>query len=256
MTTRIHPHNVLMGLGAVLHEAGHALYEQGLPASQYGSPLGEALALGIHESQSRLWETLVGQSLPFWQHFFPLLQREFPSQLQSVPLYDFYRALNAVKPGLIRIDADEVSYNLHVLIRFEIEKELIEGSLRVKDIPNRWNSAMRDALGIAPSFDGQGCLQDIHWSLGFIGYFPTYTLGNLFSVQFFDAFTKQHPQWEQECAAGSLSPLVHWLRQEIHSHGRQYTSQELCHKVTGRDLSEQPYMDYLSRKYRALYNLT
>lgn len=256
MTTKIHPENIMSNIGAVLHEGGHGLYNMNLPIEHYGSPLCEQVSLGIDESQSRWWETLIGQSYSFWQHFFPLLKEEFPEQFGNVPLDDFYHAINTVKPGLIRIDADEVTYNLHIVVRFEIEKGLIEGSLKVKEIPDIWNEKMREYLGICPQFDGQGCLQDIHWSLGFIGYFPTYTLGNLYSVQFFNAFETAHPNWKEKVAQGSLDFVRDWLKENIHRHGRQYTPGELCQRVTGKVLSEEPYVDYLNKKYRTLYHFT
>jgi carboxypeptidase Taq len=255
MTTRIHPENILFGIGAVLHEGGHGLYNMNLPPEHFGSPLGEQVSLGIDESQSRWWETLIGQSEPFWRHFFPLLQQEFPEQFNDLPFDDFYRALNGVKPGLIRVDADEVTYNLHVALRFEIEKGLIEGSLKVKEVPDIWNSHMRDSLGISPEFDGQGCLQDIHWSLGYIGYFPTYTLGNLYSAQFFEAFEKAHPRWQEHVAQGTLDFIRDWLKENIHKHGRRFTPTELCEKTTGKPLSQDPYLTYLTKKYTALYHL-
>lgn len=171
MTTKVHPENIMFCIGAVLHEGGHGLYNMNLPIEHYGSPLGQQVSLGIDESQSRWWETLIGQSYFFWQYFYPLLQEEFPEQFSGIPLEDFFHAINAVKPGFIRIEADEVTYNLHIVLRFELEKALIEGALKVKDIPDAWNAKMREYLGISPEFDGQGCLQDIHWSLGFIGYF-------------------------------------------------------------------------------------
>ena len=201
----------------------------------------------------RWWETLVGQSHAFWEYFFPLLQKEFPEQFAGVILEDFYRAINLVKPGFIRIDADEVTYNLHVIVRFEIEKGLIEGTIKVKEIPDIWNSKMREYLGISPEFDGQGCLQDVHWSLGFIGYFPTYTLGNLYAVQFFETFEKAHPNWKQKVSKGSLDFIVDWLRENIHRHGRQFGPGELCERVTGKALSQEAYVNYLNRKYKELY---
>lgn len=256
MTTKINPENIMLNIGAVLHEGGHGLYNMNLPIEHYGSPLCEQVSLGIDESQSRWWETLIGQSYSFWQYFFPLLKEEFPEQFGGVPLDDFYPAINAVKPGLIRIEADEVTYNLHIVIRFEIEKALIEGSLKVKEIPEAWNSKMREYLGISPEFDGQGCLQDIHWSLGFVGYFPTYTLGNLYSVQFFNAFESAHPNWKERVSSGSLDFIRDWLKENIHCHGKQYTSKELCQRVTGKALSEEPYVAYLNKKYRELYRLS
>jgi carboxypeptidase Taq len=255
MTTHVHPENIMSCIGAVMHEGGHGLYNMSLPIEHFGSPLGQQISLGIDESQSRWWETLIGQSYSFWQHFFPLLQEEFPEQFGRVLLNDFYQAINAVKPGLIRIEADEVTYNLHIIVRFEIEKALIEGSMKVKEIPDAWNSKMREYLGISPQFDGQGCLQDIHWSLGFIGYFPTYTLGNLYSVQFFNTFEKSHPNWKEQVAKGSLDFIRDWLKENIHIYGRQYKPNELCEKVTGKLLSEEPYVHYLKEKYGTLYHL-
>lgn len=255
MTTRIHPENIMSNIGAVMHEGGHGLYNMNLPIEHYGSPLCEQISLGIDESQSRWWETLIGQSESFWRFFFPLLQKELPEQFGGVLLDDFYHAINLVKPGFIRIDADEVSYNLHIIVRFEIEKGLIEGSLKVKEIPEAWNSKMREYLGICPEFDGQGCLQDIHWSLGYIGYFPTYTLGNLYSVQFFEAFEKTHPNWKERVEQGSLDFIRDWLKESIHKHGRQFTSEEICKRVTGKELSQEPYVNYLKSKYSKLYRL-
>nr|AIA18443.1 Carboxypeptidase Taq (M32) metallopeptidase [uncultured bacterium] len=255
MTTRVHTENIMSNIGAVLHEGGHGLYNMNLPMEFYGSPLCEQVSLGIDESQSRFWETLIGQSAPFWQHFFPLLQQEFPEQFGNVQLEDFYHAINAVKPGFIRIDADEVTYNLHIIVRFELEKALIEGSLKVKEIPDAWNSKMREYLGLSPESVAQGCLQDIHWSLGYIGYFPTYTLGNLYAAQFFNAFEKAHPNWKERVAQGSLDFIREWLKENIHKHGRRYTPAALCEKVTGKPLSEEPYVDYLTNKYKGLYQL-
>lgn len=255
MTTKINPDGLMTSIGAVLHEGGHGLYNMNRPIEHYGSPLAESLSLGVDESQSRWWETLIGQSHAFWEHFFPLLQEEFPEQLSGVKLEEFYHAINVVKPGFIRIDADEVTYNLHIIVRFEIEKGLIEGSIKVKQVPEVWNAKMREYLGISPAFDGQGCLQDIHWSLGFIGYFPTYTLGNLYSVQFFEVFEKAHPKWRELLAQGSLAFINEWLKENIHKHGRQYTPEELSKRVTGRALSEEPYVNYLREKYRRLYRI-
>ena len=255
MTTKIHPENIMTCIGAVLHEGGHGLYNMHLPIEHYGSPLCQQVSLGIDESQSRWWEILIGQSHSFWQHFFPLLQEEFPEQFANVGFEDFYQAVNAVKPGFIRIEADEVTYNLHIIVRFELEKALIEGALKVKEIPDAWNAKMREYLGISPEFDGQGCLQDIHWSLGYFGYFPTYTLGNLYSIQFFNTFEKAHPNWEERVAKGHLDFVNDWLKENIHLHGRQYSPTELCQKVTGQLLGEEPFVNYLTQKYRKLYRL-
>lgn len=253
MTTKVHPENIMMNIGAVLHEGGHGLYNMQLPQEDFGSPLCESASLGIDESQSRFWETLIGQSEPFWRYFFPLLQTHFPTQFQQVTLAEFYHAINAVKPGLIRIDADEVSYNLHIILRFELEKGLIEGSIQVKDIPSLWNNKMRQYLGVSPEFDGQGCLQDIHWAMGAFGYFPTYTLGNLYAAQFFETLTIAHPTWEKSLSEGHLDPIREFLQQQIHRYGREFLPDELCQKVTGKPLSQEPYIRYLETKYRALY---
>jgi carboxypeptidase Taq len=255
MTTKVHPENLMSCIGAVLHEGGHGLYNMHLNTEFYGSPLCQQISLGIDESQSRWWETLIGQSYFFWQHFFPLLQEEFPEQFAGILLKDFYCAINAVKPGFIRIEADEVTYNLHIIVRFELEKALIEGSLKVKEIPDAWNAKMREYLGISPQFDAQGCLQDIHWALGYMGYFPTYTLGNLYSVQFFTAFERAHPNWKERVSQGILDFIRDWLKENIHQYGRQYTPDELCRKVTGRPLSEEPFINYLKEKYSVLYHL-
>ncbi len=256
MTTLIHPDNITFAIFAVLHEGGHGLYSQGLPVEHYGSPLCESVSLGIDESQSRWWETLIGQSDPFWRYFFPILQHHVPDPYAHITFENFYRAINSVKPGLIRIEADEVTYNLHIIVRFEIEKGLIEGSLKTKDIPSFWNEKMRDNLGIAPQFDGEGCLQDIHWSLGYIGYFPTYTLGNLYAAQFFSVFANTFPNWQEKVAQGDLAFIKEWLHQNIHQHGRRYTPQELCKRISGKELSEKPFIEYLVKKYKALYDIT
>jgi carboxypeptidase Taq len=255
MTTRIHPDNPMFNIFCILHEGGHGLYEMNLNKDFYGTPLCSAISLGIHESQSRFWETLIGHSLPFWEHFFPRLQEEFPEQFNAIALPDFYQAIHTVKPGLIRIQSDEVTYNLHIIVRFEIEKALIEGSLKVRDVPGAWNEKMREYLGISPSFDGEGCLQDIHWAMGGLGYFPTYTLGNLFAAQFFAAFEKAHPDWKAKISQGQVDFIREWLKENIHQHGRQYTSSELCQKVTGKPLSAEPFINYLEGKYKTIYHI-
>ncbi|KAG6559601.1 Thermostable carboxypeptidase 1 [Candidatus Rhabdochlamydia oedothoracis] len=255
MTVAVNPENILGTISATLHEGGHGLYHIGLIAEHYGTPLAESLSLGIDESQSRFWETLIGQNRHFWQYFFPILQQNLPKQFGLITLDQFYRAINSIKPHFIRIEADEISYNLHILLRFEIEKQLIEGSLSVKDIPEAWNTRMRDYLGLDPKIDSQGCLQDIHWSLGMIGYFPTYALGNLYAAQFFSQFKKDQPNWGTQAEQGNLSPIRTWLQTHIHKFGRQYTQEELCQKITGSILSEKPFIDYLQKKYSTLYQL-
>jgi carboxypeptidase Taq len=255
ITTRIHPHSLMSNIFVILHEGGHALYEMGLSQAEYGTPLGDARSLGIHESQSRWWETRIGLSLPFWQYFFPLLKETFKGQLDHITLDAFYRAINKVEPSFIRVEADEVTYPLHVILRFEIEKALIEGSLNVRDIPEAWNAKMDEFLGIIPSTNTEGCLQDIHWSMGAFGYFPTYTLGNLYAAHLFEAFAKDHPNWEKLVAAGELGFIKLWLHEKIYQHGRRYTTQELLVQATGDTFSADPYLHYLKKKYDFLYKL-
>ena len=251
ITTRILPHHFMSNIFSILHEAGHSFYEMGLPTEHWGTPLAEYVSLSIHESQSRWWETLIGRSRPFWNFFYPRLQKELPD-LKKVPLDRFYQAINRVQPSCIRVEADELTYCLHVILRFEIEKMLIGGKLQVADLPDAWNSKMKELLGVSPKNDAEGCLQDIHWSLGSFGYFPTYALGNLFAAQFFTAFAKKHPNWEQLVASGDLSFIKHWLGQNIHRWGRTYNAEELVKKVTGKPLSEAPYCAYLKKKYNAV----
>lgn len=252
ITTRIIPHAFASNIFSILHEAGHSMYEMGLPTQQWGTPLADYVSLSIHESQSRWWESLIGRSLPFWKFFYPFLQQEL-SDLKKVPLDRFYRAINKVKPSFIRVEADEVTYCLHVILRFEIEKMLVSGQLEVADLPDAWNSKMKEFFGITPPNDAQGCLQDIHWSIGSFGYFPTYALGNLFSAQFFSAFDKQHPDWGQRIEKGELAFVREWLKEHIHRWGRMYNSDELVKKVTGKPLSEVPYCSYLKKKYSEIY---
>ncbi len=249
LTTLVYEENVLQTLFAVLHEGGHALYSMGLPLEHFGSPLCETISLGIDESQSRFWETCIGQSRPFWTWFFPHLQKIFPSAFDSIHFEDFMRALHHVEPHPIRIEADEVTYNLHILLRFELEQGLIDGSIAVQDIPYLWDKKMGEFLGITPQWDSEGCLQDIHWAIGAIGYFPTYTLGNLYAAQFMEAFVRAHPNWEARVSTGDLSFIRAWLLENIHRHGKRYSASELCKRITGKPLSERPFIQYLEKKY-------
>jgi carboxypeptidase Taq len=249
MTTGIKPSSLMFNIGAVIHEGGHGLYNSGLKEDYFGSPLGEQISLGIDESQSRWWETLIGQSKPFWHYFFPLLQQKFPETLATVSLDDFYHAVNKVMPSFIRIEADEVTYSMHIIVRFEIEKALIEGSLKVKELPDAWNAKMQEYLGITPSNDSEGCMQDIHWAMGGIGYFPTYTLGNLYACQFFTVFEKKFPDWKEKVARGDLSFIREWLRENIHQYGREFTAKELVVRITGEPLSEKAFVRHLESKY-------
>lgn len=256
VTTRVFEKDLPSCLFSCIHEGGHGLYEQGLPQEQYGTPLGEAISLGIHESQSRLWENNVGRSKAFWTHFFPSLQQHFPSQLGAISLDAFHAALNRVKPSLIRVEADEVTYNLHIMVRFEIELALIEKRVAVKDLPGLWQEKMQEYLGIVPERDAEGVLQDVHWSLGALGYFPTYTLGNLYAAMFFQQACQDIPALETEIQRGHLLSLKTWLNRNIHQYGRQYSSADLLHRITGRALSVKPFLSYLQTKIGNIYGFT
>ena len=255
ITTRFSPRNFNDSFFSILHETGHALYEQNLPKEHYGTPRGESVSLGIHESQSRTWENLVGRSRAFWEYFFPITRRFFPQTLADVSLEDFHFAVNAVKPGFIRVDADEVTYNLHIMLRFEIEQAIINEGLPVEDIPATWNALFKEYLGLDVPDDSKGVLQDVHWSHGMIGYFPTYALGNLYGAQFFAQAKADIPDLEGEFARGNFLPLLDWLRQHIHQHGMRYRARDLVHVVTGKPLSHEPLMAYLRAKYTPLYRL-
>ncbi|MBX9923129.1 MAG: carboxypeptidase M32 [Rhabdochlamydiaceae bacterium] len=253
MTTRIFPDLLISHILSVLHESGHGLYNTQLPQEYYGTPICEPVSYGIDESQSRLWETLIGRGIPFWKFFYPVLQKAFPEKLGSFPFLDFYRNLNTVKPSCIRVEADEVTYCLHIILRFEIEKALIEGSLKVKDVPSLWNKKMQELLGITPSHDGEGCLQDIHWAMGGFGYFPTYALGNLVAAQLFDTLKKLDPSLEAKIEQGSFSSIRNWLKDNIHKHGKIYTAEELIFQATKGPLQTSSYIQYLQKKYQDLY---
>jgi carboxypeptidase Taq len=236
-----------------IHEAGHALYEQGLPTGQYGLPLGEACSFSIHESQSRLWENNVGRSKGFWQHWYPSVQRHFPEQFRHIGLAQFYKAINKVQPSLIRTEADEISYHFHVFIRYELEKQLLEGTLQTADIPQFWNEQYKKLLDVNVPDDKQGALQDVHWSHGSFGYFPTYSLGSLYAAQFFAGAKKAIPELEEQIAAGDTAPLLEWLRTTIHNKGRFYTSEELCKEITGEPLNPAYFLQYAAEKYKGIY---
>lgn len=255
ITTRIDENDFGNMTWSCIHEVGHALYEQGLPANQYGLPLGEACSYTIHESQSRLWENNVGRSLGYWLHLFPKVQAYFPAQLGSYQVEDFYKAMNKVAPSLIRTEADEVSYHFHVFIRYELEKALFSGSIQTDDIPAFWNEQYKRLLNVDVPDDKQGALQDVHWSHGSFGYFPTYSLGSLYAVQFFRQAVKETPGLQEQITAGNTQPLLAWLRTSIHQKGRRQTSDELCREVTGEGLNPAYFMDYLLEKYRSIYTL-
>ncbi|WP_212002423.1 carboxypeptidase M32 [Chitinophaga sp. HK235] len=254
VTTRIDENDFGNMTWSCIHEGGHALYEQGLPADQYGLPCGEATSLGIHESQSRLWENNVGRSLRFWQHHYPRLQLQFSDNLAAVSLNSFYQAINQVRPSLIRTEADELTYHFHIMIRYEIEKGLMDGSISANDLQHTWNEYYRQYLHVTVPDDVQGVLQDIHWSHGSFGYFPTYSLGSFYAAQFFTAAQKQVPGLDDAIATGNYHPLLEWLRSNIHPFGRFYTSGELCKKVTGKELQFSYFMDYAEKKYASIYN--
>ncbi len=254
VTTRVREDNLYDMLWSCIHECGHALYEQGLPLEQYGLPCGEATSLGIHESQSRFYENNIGRSQVFWNLYYPKMQAAFPS-LQTVSLAQFYQAVNVVKPSFIRTDADELTYHFHIMIRYELEKKLIEGSLAVKDAKAAWNQAYKDYLGIEVTNDNEGILQDVHWSHGGFGYFPTYSLGSFYAAQFQAQILKENPAFFDEIEEGKFENTLAWLRKNIHQHGRFYSSEELCKNATGEGLNFTYFMRYAKKKYDAIYGL-
>ena len=256
ITTRFDEHYLNAGLFATLHEAGHALYEMGTEKSYDGSPLGGGTSAGVHESQSRTWENIVGRSLPLWKHYYPKLQETFPEQLGKVDLIAFYHAINKVQPSLIRVEADEVTYNLHVIIRFELECELLEGKLTIAELPEAWNARYQEYLGVSSPTYSDGVLQDVHWFAGLIGgMFQGYTLGNILSGQFYAAARKAIPNLHQQWEEGNFEPLHTWLRENIYRHGRKYTTLELVKRVTGGPIELGPYQEYLTTKYSDIYGL-
>lgn len=254
ITTRYNPKHLGQALFGTLHEAGHGMYEQGLPVEHFGTPLARSVSLGIHESQSRMWENLVGRNVPFWKHFYPKAVGTFPS-LKGVDFDDFFFAVNNVEPSFIRVEADEVTYNLHILLRFEIERDLFAGKIKAEDLADIWNQKFTDYFGITPPDYSQGCLQDIHWSAGLFGYFATYALGNLYASQFFAKAKQDIPDLEDKFGAGDFSGLLSWLRKKIHSQGRRYSAADLVQKVTGKPLSHEPMMAYLKDKFGMLYGI-
>ena len=253
VTTRVFETDLPSCLFSCIHEGGHALYEQGLPAQHYGTTLGEAISLGIHESQSRLWENSVGRSQAFWQYFYPKLQDTFPAQLGAVPADEFYLAINRVAPSFIRVEADELTYNLHIMVRFEIELDVIEGRVYVDDLPELWNAKMQEYLGITPTSDAEGVLQDVHWSFGAFGYFPTYTLGNLYAAMLFHQAKTDIPNLLNNVGEGNFLPLKTWLNDRVHRWGRQYTANDLIQRVTGQTLTSAPFIHDLEEKFGNLY---
>ncbi len=255
VTTRVHPRELFSCLTGSVHEGGHALYEQGFRPGDRRTTLAQGISLGVHESQSRMWENLIGRSLPFWQRYTPRLQAAHAGKLDGVGPEEVYAAINRVAPSFIRVEADECTYNLHVILRFEMEVAIIEGDLAIKDVPEAWNAKMKAYLGLDVPDDARGCLQDIHWSHGSMGYFPTYALGNLYASQFFEKIVEDLPALWTQVAGGDFAPLLEWLRENIHRHGRRMTASELVREVTGAPLGAGPFLRYIEEKYCALYGL-
>ncbi|HRT64702.1 MAG TPA: carboxypeptidase M32, partial [Candidatus Hydrogenedentes bacterium] len=247
ITTRLDPRNPLPALFSSIHECGHALYDQGLSPDDARTPLAQGASLGIHESQSRLWENMIGRSLPFWRYCLPLFRSFFPGQLDSVSADDLYRETTRIMPSFIRTDSDECTYNLHIILRFELEVELIEGRMAVRDIPEAWNARFKQLLGLDVPDDAHGCLQDIHWSHGLIGYFPTYALGNLYAAQMFEVIEDELPTLWTDIESGRFMGLREWLREHVHRHGRRKTALELMRDITGQEPTPRPFLNYLEK---------
>jgi carboxypeptidase Taq len=256
ITTRYRPTQFAEALGSTLHEAGHALYEQGLPKPErWGQPLGEPLGLGIHESQSRLWENHVGRSREFWVWALPETRRMLGPALERFSADDLFHAVNLVEPSLIRVESDEATYNLHIMLRFDLERAMLRGDLAVADLPGAWNERIRGDLGLDVPDDRRGCLQDIHWALGTIAYFPTYTLGNLYAAQFWETIRAELPDLDGQIERGEFGALLGWLRKSIHARGRSVPASELCLALTGKPLSHEPLMRHLKGKLRPIYGV-
>jgi carboxypeptidase Taq len=255
LTTRYNERAFNEAFFGTLHEVGHGIYEQNLDPAYFGMPAGTACSLGIHESQSRLWENQVGRSHAFWEYAGKLIRQHFPDTLQDVANFQFYPAVNDVRPSFIRIEADEVTYNLHIILRFELEQALMTGDLSVDDLPGAWNERFKKMFGWTVPTDTLGCLQDVHWSAGLIGYFPTYTLGNLYAAQFMEQARTDLGNLDADFERGEFHRLREWLSEKIHRQGQRYTATELCRRVTGRPLSSEPLIDYLRRKLIRLYSI-
>lgn len=255
ITTRVDENFLNTALFGTLHEAGHAIYEQGVSPDLERTPLGGGASLAIHESQSRMYENLLGRSYDFWVHFYPTLQDTFKTQLGNVDLETFYKGINKVEPSLIRVEADEATYNLHVMLRMELEIELMEGTLQVADLPTAWNDRMDDYLGVIPPNDADGVLQDVHWSGGVLGYFPTYSLGNLVSNQLWEKINQDIPGLSGQIQSGDFSELLSWLRENVHQHGSKFKPQVLVKRIVGEEINPEPYLKYLNEKFGAIYQL-
>lgn len=256
ITTRYNPRFFNEAFFGVLHEAGHGIYEQGLKHTAFGTPAGTFCSLGIHESQSRFWENQVGRSREFWECWYPKAQRMFAPTLDQTSLDDFYLAINDVKPSFIRVEADEATYNLHIILRFELERDLLSGDLPIAELPAAWNAKFQQMFGLTPPDDRLGCLQDIHWSMGGIGYFPTYTLGNLYAAQFMQQVRQDFPTLDEDFKHGRYLELKTWLNEKIHQYGKTYPAEDLCQRITKRPLSHEPFITYLRQKMGRLYQLS
>jgi carboxypeptidase Taq len=255
ITTRYNPRHFNESFFGVLHESGHGVYDQGLVPEQFGTPLGTFVSLGIHESQSRLWENQVGRGRPFWEHFFPKAKEAFPAALADVSLDRWLFAINDVRPSFIRVEADEATYNMHIILRFELEQALVSGDLKPADAPAAWNEKFKQFFDLTPPNDAQGCLQDIHWSMGGLGYFPTYTLGNLYAAQLMEAARRDLGDLDADFRKGEFGRLKGWLNEKVHRPGQRWRAGELCRRVTGRPLSHKPLIAYLRAKYAPLYGV-
>jgi carboxypeptidase Taq len=255
ITTRFTPDFLNPALFGTMHEAGHAMYEQGVSPALEGTMLSRGTSLAVHESQSRMWENFVGRSKPFWSWAFPQLQATFPDQLKGVTGEQFYRSINKVQPSYIRVEADEATYNLHIMLRFELEMDMIAGKVNVDDLPEEWSERFESFLGVQPPNNRLGVLQDVHWSIGLLGYFPTYALGNLLAAQYFRKAVEAHPNIPGDMADGKFDTLLGWLRENIHQHGRKFTAEELTQRITGESIDCTYYMQYLYAKYNDIYGL-
>lgn len=255
LTTRFHENNVNDALGSTMHEAGHGIYEQGLLAEHAGTPMGHSTSLGIHESQSRMWENQVGRSRAFWNWLYPKLNEYFGSAAKTLSLDEVYAGANIVRSDFIRVEADEATYNMHIMVRFELERAMMNGDLSIADLPEAWNARYKEYLNLDVPDDRRGCLQDIHWSMLSVGYFPTYTLGNLYSAQFYEAALEAVPDLESQFEQGQFGALKRWLNENIHAHGQRYLAADLCEHVTGKPLSAEPLLRHLRSKLLPIYGL-
>jgi len=255
ITTRLSPTDLASALFGTMHEAGHAMYNLGGESLLDRTPLFGGASHGVHESQSRMWENLIGRSYPFWQYFYPHLQEVFPSQLDNVSIDSFYKGINKVQSSLIRVEADEATYNLHIMLRMELEISLMEGNLAVNDLPEAWNTLFQEYLGITPPDNSNGVLQDVHWSRGLLGYFPSYALGNLIGAQLWELINNDIPDLQEQIRLGEFAPWLAWLREKVHCHGAKFEPQELIQRLTGSKIDPAPYMRYLEQKYSSIYGI-